>query len=372
MQSFPITLFCQNSQEQSPIASSKSILLEQMEHFKKGLSSFQNLDCSQTIKKLSDVSLSEAHPIYDCEVILDQNPLDLIFLNNFRLFLYSKSSKTPDTFSLMRLLAFPSLDFSIQMISQPFKLVSTPLTHILTKKSNRTTSTANSFITASNSSGRNKKSSIKFGFLTLDQNHRICPLMASDPISLQVPLIGVWIFGVSFPKPASEFECKIDENYLIWSVLAEYVKNQHFFQKYSFDERKKSFFLACFSSEENPKFYEVELQKNKGFGILQAKGEIESDNDYEDLGFEKEGLVYYSLEELLNLEKENSEIFKKKSKNKETEKVNTANDFKKEGKKLTVEDLSEMPREKPKMEEFNNYLSPRTASNNTFGVTESK
>ena len=268
MLSLPLTFFCMKSDNttENPVFLNKKLINDQLETCKKGLFSFQKLDCSQGIKKLSDISLNEAHPIYDCEIFLDQNPIDLIYLYNFRLFLFVENTqRNSQKFGQTLFVYYPNLNFSVQMISQPFKLVSTPLTHILTKKSASTgkNSSANSFITASNSSGRNKKTSIKFGFLTLDQNHRMCPLMASDPVSLQVPLIGVWIYGVNYPR-ISENELKIDENYLIWGILAEFVKNQNLLEKYAYDERKKNFFLTCFSNEENPKFYEVELLRNHG------------------------------------------------------------------------------------------------------------
>jgi len=444
----------ENSNEMS-IFRYKELIENQLEICKKGLFSFENLDCSQSLRKLSDLSLSEAHPIYDCEVFLDLNPIDLIYLYNFRIFLFeenlekisqnfaketsqnssqnskisqnpfknpkisqnpfknpkklqnlsqtaenSENSNNSSNFLQTRLLFYPSLDFSIQMISQPFKLVSTPLTHILTKRSSfpsSKNSSANSFITASNSSGNNRKTSIKFGFLTLDQNSRIVPLMASDPMVMKVPLIGVWIFGINYPK-IPDSEVKFDENYLIWGILAEFVKNQGFCEKYAYDQMKKCFFLACFSSEENPRFYEVELLKNceKKWSFISIKEEIDGENDYRDFEFtvkntneKNEGFIDEFLEGLLqenndkNHEK-NVDFYHKKNSEKPREKnprfLSDNEDFimkKKEtgfnegiSKKETVNFVVPIPREIPKKEELITYLSPRgnNSSNNTFGI----
>lgn len=372
MFSLPITLFSQQSQE-NVFANYKQYIQPQIQNCEKGLSTFLNLDCTPAVKKLSDFSLSEAHPIYDCELFLDLNPIDLIFLNNFRVFLYTSNSKKKGRIGLTRLLYFPSLNFSIQMIQQPFKLVSTPLTHILTKKNpcnSGKNSSANSFITTSNSSGRNKKTSIKFGFLTLDQNHRMCPLMASDPMALQVPLIGVWIFGINYPK-SGENEIKItSENYLIWGILAEFVKNQNLFEKYAYDERRKNFFLACFSTEENPKFYEVELLKGDNkWSLLKVKEDVDLEDDYKDLCFERNvNTEIHDIDKILKGDffenNESDEIFNKDDSCEEAFEKSYDKTSEIMKKPLFIEDLignqNEInPREMPKKEEFINYLSPR-------------
>lgn len=390
MLSLPITLFCLQNQE-NVFSNYTDIILPQLNICQKGLSSFMNLDCSQALKKLSDFSLSEAHPIYDCELFLDLNPLDLIYLYNFRMFLYIAEGQGRDKMSMTRVLFFPALNYSIQMISQPFKLVSTPLTHILTKKnanSSGRNSSANSFMTMSNSSGRSKKSSMKFGFLTLDQNQRMCPLMASDPMALQVPLIGVWIFGVTYPKSnENEIKC-MGENYLIWGILAEFVKNQQLLEKFAYDEKKKNFFLACFSIEENPKFYEVELLKGTNenkWVLLKVEEEMSLNDDYQDLGFQRSPQT-----EITEMEKffkgENEEKIKtiginnnnawsdisvdwgKRQAQTNTDDGKEIQKATKKKPKLYVEDLINqneinnflpIPREIPKKEELINYLSPR-------------
>lgn len=389
MLSLPITLFC--LQDPDNIYSNfKDIIVPQLNICQKGLSSFLNLDCSQILKKLSDFSLSEAHPIYDCELFLDLNPLDLIYLYNFRMFLYISASQERDKMSMTRVLFYPALNYSIQMISQPFKLVSTPLTHILTKRNTNSSgrnSSANSFMTTSNSSGRSKKSGMKFGFLTLDQNQRMCPLMASDPMALQVPLIGVWIFGVTYPK-SNENEIKyMGENYLIWGILAEFVKNQQLMEKFAYDEKKKNFFLACFSLEENPKFYEVELLKGANenkWVLLKVEEEMCLGDDYQDLAFERnQQSEIIDMEEFFKGEHEEKIVFTNnnhtlsdisadwgKKKEQQTNKEDAKENYKatKKKPKLYVEDLINqneinnflpIPREIPKKEEFINYLSPR-------------
>jgi hypothetical protein len=38
---------------------------------------------------------------------------------------------------------------------------------------------------------------LKFGFLTMDQKQRILVLNANDKMAKKLPLVGVWLYGVT-------------------------------------------------------------------------------------------------------------------------------------------------------------------------------
>lgn len=185
--------------------------------------------------------------------------LDLVYYNNFRIFLFFK----PD--GLEKYLSFPNLDFQLRQIGQPLKFISTPLTLLLTEKSGHDLINNSSVLNSSSSSiyRNSKESLLQFGFLTIDQNKRICPLVSSDPLIMELPLIGVWLYGIKINFEEISMEKKIDETYKVWGLLTEFVKNTHFKRKYSYDEINKNFILVAFNQDENPKFYEVEIMNDK-------------------------------------------------------------------------------------------------------------
>ena len=154
-----------------------------------GLQTLQNFDCSLHNGDASDSSMASDHRAYGA--ITPVRPIDLAYLNNFRIFIFAEPhSSNAQMVKLHRYIYFPKIDFQLRQISQPFKIVNTPLTSMLTKKSARHD---RSGLDNLSSSSKKKKMGLKFGFLTLDQNQRMLPFMASDPISRQVPLIGAWV-----------------------------------------------------------------------------------------------------------------------------------------------------------------------------------
>lgn len=126
-----------------------------------------------------------------------QNNLDLLYLTQFRIAVVVEEAKKVNAF-----VYFPTLDFELQQIKQPNKLVDTPLTRIITRSS----------------SSKQKKLHFKFGFLTIDQSNRILPLMAQDPIVHQLPLIGVWVYT---NDPEHNFLSS--SKHLLWGLLTEFV-----------------------------------------------------------------------------------------------------------------------------------------------------
>lgn len=79
------------------------------------------------------------------------------------------------------LIYFPDLNFQIQKIKQPLKLVSTSLSVFLSQKQSQP----------------QDQKVIQFGFLTQDQKQRILILSASDPLTEKLPLLGAWTYGIS-------------------------------------------------------------------------------------------------------------------------------------------------------------------------------
>ena len=69
------------------------------------------------------------------------------------------------------------------------------------------------------------KTEYKFGFLTLDQSKRILPLMASDPIVFQLPLIGAWLYT------NDQNEDILSKTQLIWTIITEFVTGNKFKSK---------------------------------------------------------------------------------------------------------------------------------------------
>jgi hypothetical protein len=315
--------------DRSVLIENRSTVIPFFKSGESGIINFQNLDCSLQTPYHKIEENSSPNPFYECEMISSVRPIDLVYFNSFRVIITSQQApEDPETMILRKYLYFPSIDFSVQQIRQPFKLVSTPLTKMLApqkqiNKLNSTTSTINAFSTGAISQGNSssgnsrKRTNIKFGFMTLDQNQRICPFMASDPISQRVPLIGVWISGVQIKresKEISETAGKCDENYLIWSILVEFVKSENLAQRYSYDKLRKNFLLILFHLEENPQFFEVEIQqgqediKNKvcNFSLLKNK---------EYLNFEEEKNLNFEFKEELMLRKLNEDYSSNKKYN---------------------------------------------------------
>jgi len=90
------------------------------------------------------------------------NTSDLIYLNMFRIFTFLIKAKNSSSAKYMahRVLYFPNVSFKLSSIQQPFKLVSTPLATLVTKKQKSDL----------NEPRQSKKAHIKFGFISLDAN----------------------------------------------------------------------------------------------------------------------------------------------------------------------------------------------------------
>jgi len=176
------------------------------------------------------------------------NSSDLIYLNMFRIFTFLIKSKNSSTAKYIahRVLYFPNVSFKLSSIQQPFKLVSTPLATLVTKKQKCDI----------NEPKQSKKAHIKFGFISLDANQRMLLFATSDPLASQIPLIGLWIYGIN---PQIELLNDDDpEKRVLQGILFEYI-NSTLGNRYSFDKTKKTFLLAMFSPDDGAKYYETEF-----------------------------------------------------------------------------------------------------------------
>lgn len=94
------------------------------------------------------------------------------------------------------LLIYPHCEFSIRQIQAKFKLVASPLTQELVNKRG--------------------SSEYRSGFITMDQELRVLPLLSSDPLIASCPLIGVWVTGLSEPGVYGS-------DARIWATCTQYI-----------------------------------------------------------------------------------------------------------------------------------------------------
>ncbi len=210
-----------------------------------GIRSLFAFECSN---KENDSSFPQELDTSDLNAKLLRNS-DLVFLNIFRVFAVIMKSEVMNIvrYKVQKMIYFPNVSFQVSAIHQPFKLVSSPLTSMLTKRSNTQPSSGKSY----------KKSSIKFGFLSVASSQRLLPLTASDPLCAQVPIIGLWVSGIS--SKLENIEQNDEEINLLLGFMFEYINNTSIKNRYSFDQERKTFLLLLFSTEEGSKFYETEF-----------------------------------------------------------------------------------------------------------------
>ena len=131
-----------------------------------------------------------------------------------------------DTHQLKFNLVLPWIEFNYQMI-QSLKLVSTPLSTMLTSK-------------------EQIPQIYLSGFLTMDQKKRIMPLDIHDKLCLKYPLVGVWVARV---------EGEIHLNTNVWSTCIRFIETQTIHNKLSPCPESNCFLLVNFTPK--PVFYEV-------------------------------------------------------------------------------------------------------------------
>ncbi len=196
----------------------------------------------------TDFSTPNSTSDFDSQDMKSLNSSDILYLNIFRLFNFVvKARNSPSGKSVVhRLVYFPNVTFKVTLIHQPFKLVSTPLATLVTKKQRSEIHDPRYQV----------KSQIKFGFVSLDANQRMLLIPTSDHLATKIPLIGLWIYGIN-PQIELLHDDDSDKK-VLQSILFEYI-NCNLENRYSFDQMKKTFLVAIFSPEEGAKYYETEF-----------------------------------------------------------------------------------------------------------------
>ncbi|KAL4483346.1 hypothetical protein ABPG72_007988 [Tetrahymena utriculariae] len=230
-QEYSLTCFCIG--DVSRTMKPSKIMQEQMKEAIKGISSFQGIDFSEVQE-------------------YQYRKTDLLYLNHFRIFLFFESyANQKEQFKIHRYLYYPRINFTAQLISQPFKLVSTPIAAFLTQK------IKNSDLTQKEIAKR--RNLVRYGFLSLDRNSRMIPLHASDDYCVQIPLVGVWTYGIEFSEDESH---EHSDKRFVWGLLAEFVKNKTIAQRFTYNQKQKTFILAVFNLDRSTKYYEICIQEN--------------------------------------------------------------------------------------------------------------
>lgn len=132
---------------------------------------------------------------------------------------------------------------------QPIKIVANPLSKFLTQKK---------FI----QNDVKRQNRYDTGFLTLDEEHRLLPLMENEQLTLKYPIVGVWVYNVpeinlnsnrdshqNFNKSQS-FE-QIINHPLVWAACSRFIFCDQFQSKLSLSESQNSFLLVCFHGPSN-------------------------------------------------------------------------------------------------------------------------
>ena len=81
----------------------------------------------------------------------------------------------PSGLQLSIQLTYPRCAFELRKLDKRLKVVSCPLSHELCVQSD----------------------TFKSGFLTMDQNHRLLPILAGDSAAVSYPLVGIWVAGAT-------------------------------------------------------------------------------------------------------------------------------------------------------------------------------
>ena len=102
----------------------------------------------------------------------------------------SQSGATSQETKVALSILLPNTKFKIRAIPQ-MKMVSTPLSRLLLGKSNSELDLED--IQSSADLTNMKPAS---GFITLDSEKRIFPLLPQDPFLQETPVVGIWLWGI--------------------------------------------------------------------------------------------------------------------------------------------------------------------------------
>lgn len=126
-------------------------------------------------------------------------------------------SKSEDEVTLSMRLVYPHCAFTLQTLSKKVQLVASPLAKELVLKS---------------------ASGYRSGLLTMDQQLRVLPLLANDPLVLSCPLVGVWAKGLDDPL--------YDSDARLWAICTQYVTHPQILQRIGNDSN--SFLVLDFTN----------------------------------------------------------------------------------------------------------------------------
>lgn len=184
----------------------------------------------------------------------DLSQLDFMYLQNFRIFLQCIFNKATKKLKMTTQICYPDINVKLLRIKQPYKIVSSPLTKLLIKKRKLSPNSQKQQIRRAKNTNH-----FKFGFITFDQNHRFLLFLASDILTKQVPLIGLWVQGDFLTNSSNNFY----SSEILHCLICNFLTHTKMVNKLTFSKSKIAFFVVIFSlNGKKPKFFEATLMKN--------------------------------------------------------------------------------------------------------------
>ena len=149
----------------------------------------------------------------------------------------SDSGDTSVNFNVL----LPNTNFKIRAIPQ-MKLVSTPLSRLLLGKTDPNSATAPFTLPAS-------------GFITLDSEERVIPLMPQDPFLQETPAVGIWLWNIDDLRSP-----------YVWSVLTRFVFCRNFRPQSGKMPtlQQNQFLLVNFKKNSQAQFLMMQIDVNDG------------------------------------------------------------------------------------------------------------
>jgi len=149
---------------------------------------------------------------------------------------------------------FPAVTLQFTPISS-LKLVNCPLTMNLTQA---------------------RKEGYQCGFLTMDQNRRVLPLLPSDSLTYKYALVGIWATGIpESPNTSTKYTPLVHP--LVWAICVQFIETRSCREKMSPNPQSNSFLFIHFASK--PKFYEVSTQGSASWQTTSFETEIPREED---------------------------------------------------------------------------------------------
>lgn len=151
-------------------------------------------------------------------------------------------------------IVYPTVTLQFTAI-QSLKLISTPLTIEL-------------------SQGRKKR--FQYGLLTLDSGGRVLPLLVTDPLTSQYPIVGVWVTGVPGPSSSAKYSPLMHP--LVWAACVHFILSNDIRERISPSPETNTFLLLHFKDQS--RFYEVSTQGQCKWKCASNSHEIPREQNY--------------------------------------------------------------------------------------------